>query len=70
MKIDSTKDAIAIDDIFDRYEIIRAEGMENLAEKRATDFLKGMLKIDRLASHISNLIMYSTTPLDEIVRYR
>ena len=70
MKVDSTKDAISIDEIFDRYDIIKAEGIENLGEKRSTDFLKGMLKMDRLASHISNLIMYSTTPLEEIVRYR
>lgn len=70
MRIDSTKDALAVDEIFDRYDIIRKEGMENLGEKRANDFLKGMLKMDKLASHISNLIMYSTTPLEEIVRYR
>lgn len=70
MKVDSTKDAMAVDEIFDKYEILKAEGMENMADKRATDFLKGMLKMDRLASQISNLIMYSTTPLEDIVRYR
>lgn len=70
MKVDSTKDAISVDEIFDRYQIIKSEGMENLADKKATDFLKGMLKMDKLAGQISNLIMYSTTPLEEIVRFR
>lgn len=76
MKVESSKDAIAVDDTFDRFDLIKSEGLENLQDKRVNDFLKGLLKVDSsdeidyLANHISNLIMYTTTPLEDIVRYK
>lgn len=45
MKIESTKDAIAVDDTFDRYETLKADGLENSNDKRINDYLKNMLKV-------------------------
>ena len=70
IKLESARDALAVDETFERYESLKNEGMDQSGEKKANDFLKGILKIDYLANHISNLIMYSTTPLDDIIRYR
>ena len=70
IKLESARDALAVDETFERYESLRSEGIDQSGEKKANDFLKGILKIDYLANHISNLIMYSTTPLDDIIRYR
>lgn len=69
-KVSSSKEAMSVDEAFDRYAIIKREGTENTNDKTVNDFLKGILKIDYLANHISNLIMYTTTPLEEIIRYR
>jgi hypothetical protein len=70
LRNESIKDVKAIDEAFERYEGLRTEGLDQSSEKRSNDFLKGILKIDYLANQISNLIMYSTTPLEEIVRFR
>lgn len=70
IKMDSSKDAIAVDETYDRYDHLKSEGISQSNDKKINDFLKGILKIDYLANHISNLIMYSTTPLEEIIKYR
>lgn len=63
------KDAVAVDEAFSRYDRLR-ESEKNPPEKLTQEFLKGILKIEYLASQISNLIMYSTTPIEEIIKYR
>lgn len=70
LKSESPKDLKAIDETYERYDGLRSEGIDQSSEKKSNDFLKGILKIDYLANQISNLIMYSTTPLEEIVRFR
>lgn len=70
LRSESLKDIKAIDETYERYESLRGEGIEQSSEKKSNEFLKGILKIDYLANQISNLIMYSTTPLEEIVRFR
>lgn len=45
MKIESTKDAIAVDNTFDRYETLKGEGLENANDKLINDYLKNMLKV-------------------------
>jgi hypothetical protein len=45
VKVENTRDAIAVDEAFDRYENLKSGGIGQADDKKVNDFLKGILKV-------------------------
>ena len=50
VKVENTRDAIAVDEAFDRYENLKSGGMGQAEDKKVNDFLKGILKVDPIST--------------------